>query len=539
VRIIKKIICKNRAYHLLYFVVVIFFVVSPSVLHAGDTEIEPSVYRELLNKAHKKLGFSGQELVVEQLVREVILPLVAKEIANKYGIKPTKGVLLYGLPGTGKSYFAGNLKEFIPNSVEQVINGPELQSKEYGETPRKLRELFELAKKAPSMHHIFIFDEFDSMGRKRTSTATNYDEKNDVINTLLTLIDGLKSPTNILVVGITNRKDDLDDALIRPGRFETHIEVPNCNACGRAEILEILLENLQRKKWLIEDIDPKYWANILDGYTPADLKSFVEEATRRALSEDYNSSRAENKLHLTAEMFRKVYDDKIFQKVYDEAKQKQSSVASQSLAPKNLVQSNSIFIKPSHFMPSIYASCEAIAAYNFVLGTTVKIGHLLQLSFANLGIELTGDTLVPDPMYPKETIRVVGIIDFICWRGDPTDPVELRFRLSPSNTATMQQALSSLIGGPDMELEFLIYDYDYENKKYFKHFHTDGVKIKCVVTKGTEITINKEPDRVVQQPLNFQVSVSITGKIEAEEQALHIAFKQNHGFGRRFGITDT
>lgn len=275
-----------------------------------ETEIKSNTYKELLKKAHKKLGFSGQEQVIKKLVREVIFPLIDRDTAEKYGIKPTKGVLLYGKPGTGKSYFAKNLEKFIPNSIVHIVNGPELQSNEYGETPKKLRELFKSAKNEPLKYHIFIFDEFDSLGRKRTNTVAHYEEKNDIINQLLVLIDGIESPSNILVVGITNRKEDLDDALIREGRFETHIEVPNCDALGRAEILEILLNQLG-DNWLIEEVNPKSWGDTLEGYSPAGVKKFVEEVQRRALSESENgncfASRA--KIRLTNEIFQEVYAD--------------------------------------------------------------------------------------------------------------------------------------------------------------------------------------------------------------------------------------
>lgn len=190
-----------------------------------------------------------------------------------------------------------------------------------------------------------------------------------------------------------------------------------------------------------------------------------------------------------------------------------------------------------HF-ESIDARCDAKAAYNFVLGTTGKIGHLLKLTFSNAGKDLVADTAVPDPMDPESKVKVAGVLDFISWHGGPTDPTSFTFRLSPANKATLQEALSSLTGGSEVEIEYVVYDYDYTQKKYFKHFHTDEKKIKSVITKGTKMTINTEPDRVVQQPLNFQVSGSLTAKSEGEEQELAIAYTSSSPFTRRYGVTD-
>lgn len=188
-----------------------------------------------------------------------------------------------------------------------------------------------------------------------------------------------------------------------------------------------------------------------------------------------------------------------------------------------------------HF-ESIDAECDAKAAYNFVLGTTVKIGHLLKLSFSNAGKDLVADTEIFDPTSPESKIPVVGVFDAIHWEGGPTDPTQLNFRLSPDNTATLQEALSSLTGGSEVEMEFVIYSYDYSKKKYFRYFHTDDQKLKYVITKGTKIVPSSKPDAIIQQPSNFQVSASLTGKSEGEEQDYHIAYKEGGAFARRMGV---
>lgn len=188
-----------------------------------------------------------------------------------------------------------------------------------------------------------------------------------------------------------------------------------------------------------------------------------------------------------------------------------------------------------HF-ESINAECDAKAGYNFVLGNTGKIGHLLELSFSNAGKDLAADTPVPNPMNPEEKVNVAGVLDNISWEGGPTDPTSLSFRLSPGNKATLQEALSSLTGGSEVDMKFVIYDYDYSTKDYFMHFHTNDAKLKYVITKGTKVNINTDPDRVIQQPMNFTVTVSLTGKSEGDEQDYHLAYTKNSPFARRMGV---
>jgi hypothetical protein len=141
-------------------------------------------------------------------------------------------------------------------------------------------------------------------------------------------------------------------------------------------------------------------------------------------------------------------------------------------------------------------------------------------------------------MDPESKVKVAGVFDYIGWEGGPTDPISFSLRVSPANKAAMQEALSSLTGGSEIEIEYIIYGYDYPTKKFFKTFHSNEQKIRCVITKGTKIAISNEPDRVVQQPLNFQINGSLTPKSEGEEQELHIAFTANSPFARRAGVTD-
>ncbi|OYT42612.1 MAG: AAA family ATPase [Candidatus Aenigmarchaeota archaeon ex4484_224] len=177
---------------------------------------------------------------VIQKVREMIeLPLRHPEIFERLGIEPPKGVLLYGPPGTGKTLLAKAVAN-ESNAYFLSISGPEIMSKWYGESEKRLRDIFEEAEKnAPAI--IFI-DEIDAIAPKREEVTGEVERR--VVSQLLTLMDGLKSRGKVIVIAATNRPDALDPALRRPGRFDREIEVPVPTRDGRLEILKIHTRNM-------------------------------------------------------------------------------------------------------------------------------------------------------------------------------------------------------------------------------------------------------------------------------------------------------
>jgi len=210
-----------------------------------------------------------------QKVREMIeLPLRYPELFRHLGIEPPKGVLLYGPPGTGKTLIA----KAVANEAGAhfiAINGPEIMSKFYGESERRLREAFEEAEKnAPSI--IFI-DELDAVAPKREEVSGEVERR--VVAQLLTLMDGLKTRGQVIVIGATNRPDAIDPALRRPGRFDREIEIGIPDREGRREILQVHTRNMP----LAEDVDLDELADITYGYVGADLAALCKEAAMRAL----------------------------------------------------------------------------------------------------------------------------------------------------------------------------------------------------------------------------------------------------------------
>ena len=211
----------------------------------------------------------------KQRIRELVeLPLKFPELFRRLGIEPPKGVLLHGPPGTGKTLLAKAVANEA-NAYFIAINGPEIMSKWYGESERKLRDIFEEAKKnAPAI--IFI-DEIDAIAPKRGEVVGEVEKR--VVSQLLTLMDGLQSRGNIIVIGATNRPDALDPALRRPGRFDREIELVVPNKEARFEILKVHTRGVP----LAEDIDLEKIAEITHGYTGADIAALVKEAAMSAL----------------------------------------------------------------------------------------------------------------------------------------------------------------------------------------------------------------------------------------------------------------
>ena len=210
-----------------------------------------------------------------QRIREMVeLPLRHPELFQRLGIEPPRGVFLYGPPGCGKTLLAkGVANESDANFY--VISGPEIMSKFYGESEARLREIFQKAQEtSPSI--IFI-DEMDAIAPKREEVTGEVERR--VVAQLLSLMDGMGSRGNIIVIGATNRPNAIDPALRRPGRFDREIEIGVPDKAGRYEVLQIHTRNMP----LAEDMDLKRLSDVTHGYTGADIASLCREAAMKAL----------------------------------------------------------------------------------------------------------------------------------------------------------------------------------------------------------------------------------------------------------------
>ncbi len=232
------------------------------------------------NFSYEDVGGLKREV---QRVREIIeLPLRYPEVFIRLGIDAPKGILLYGPPGCGKTLIARAVAHET-NVRFFTISGPEIMQKFYGESEGYLRKLFEDAtKQAPSI--IFI-DEIDSIAPKRESLGGEHQVERRVVAQLLSLMDGLKSRGQVIVIAATNIPNAIDPALRRPGRFDREVVIPIPDRHGRLEILEIHSRGMP----LASDVDLVRLADITHGFVGADLEALCREAAmicvRRILPE--------------------------------------------------------------------------------------------------------------------------------------------------------------------------------------------------------------------------------------------------------------
>ena len=246
---------------------------------AAYKEIVPSglreIYVEVPEVSWNDIG--GLEEVKQELRRTVEWPMKYPEVFKRLGIKPPRGILLFGPPGTGKTLLAKAVAtESGANFI--AVRGPEILSKWVGESEKAIREIFRKARLyAPA---VIFFDEIDAIAPARGyASDTRVTER--IVSQLLTEMDGIYRLDNVVIIAATNRPDILDPALLRPGRFDKLIYVPPPDLNGRLEILKIHTRNMP----LAEDVDLYELARRTEGYSGADLEALVREAAMRALKE--------------------------------------------------------------------------------------------------------------------------------------------------------------------------------------------------------------------------------------------------------------
>lgn len=215
--------------------------------------------------------------------------LLPPSVLEKLGVKHVKGVLLYGPPGTGKTLIARKIGEILECHPPKIVNGPEIFNKYVGEAEKNIRELFkeaedEQAKSGDqSRLHLIIFDEFDAICKQRGSSNNGTNTGDNVVNQLLSKIDGVTPLNNVLLIGMTNRKDLLDEAILRPGRFEVHVEVGLPTEEGRVEIFHIHTAKMRENGKLAADVDLLKMAQLTRNYSGAEIEGVVRAATSYAL----------------------------------------------------------------------------------------------------------------------------------------------------------------------------------------------------------------------------------------------------------------
>ncbi len=244
--------------------------------------VEPSAMREVLVEIPKITwnDVGGLEDVKQNLREMVEWPLKHPEAFKRMGIKPPRGILLYGVPGNGKTLLA----KAVANESEAnfiAIKGPELFSKWVGESEKHIREMFKRARQVSPA--IIFLDEIDAMAPKRGHVDSGTTDR--VVTQLLSEMDGLEGVDGIVIIGATNRPDVIDTALLRHGRFDRHIYIPVPDIDSRKKIFKVHTKEMP----LAKDVSLKKLIDKTEGYVGADIEGLCKEAAILALRENINA----------------------------------------------------------------------------------------------------------------------------------------------------------------------------------------------------------------------------------------------------------
>ncbi len=240
-------------------------------LTVSDRVVKPDSMK-LPEVSYEDIGGLHEE--VDKIREMVELPMKHPEVFERLGIGAPKGVLLTGPPGTGKTLLAKAVASETESHFYSIA-GPEIMSKYYGESEKQLRDVFEEAES--SSPSIVFIDELDSIAPKRGESKDQAERR--VVSQLLTLLDGLKTRGKVVVIAATNRPDDIDEALRRPGRFDREIRINPPNEEGRKEILQIHSRGMP----LADNVDLDEVSERTLGFTGADLEVLCKEAALKSL----------------------------------------------------------------------------------------------------------------------------------------------------------------------------------------------------------------------------------------------------------------
>lgn len=233
-----------------------------------------------------ELGIGGQDEKLEEIFRRAFLTRsIPEHLYEKLGVKHIKGILMYGVPGCGKTLIARKLSKVLKCEEPTIINAPEILGKFIGESEARLRAPFEKAEADPDELHVIIIDEIDAISKQRGGEGSQSSITDSLVNQLLTRMDGVNELNNILVIGMTNRKDLIDEALLRPGRFEIHLEIGLPDEHGRKQILQIHTDTMRKNGILSQDVNIDDIAGKTTNMTGSELTAVVKEAINFSLNE--------------------------------------------------------------------------------------------------------------------------------------------------------------------------------------------------------------------------------------------------------------
>ncbi|KAL7420309.1 transport between ER and Golgi ATPase protein [Cryptotrichosporon argae] len=243
------------------------------------------------NFKFEDMGIGGLDSEFSAIFRRAFASrLFPPGLVDKLGIQHVKGILLFGPPGTGKTLMARQIGKMLNAREPKVVNGPEILNKFVGQSEENIRKLFTDAEKEQkekgdeSGLHIIIFDELDAICKQRGSTNSGTGVGDSVVNQLLSKMDGVDQLNNVLIIGMTNRMDMIDEALLRPGRLEVHIEISLPDEQGRFQILGIQTAKMKQNGVMASDVDLAELAALTKNFSGAEIGGLVKSATSFAFN---------------------------------------------------------------------------------------------------------------------------------------------------------------------------------------------------------------------------------------------------------------
>jgi vesicle-fusing ATPase len=262
----------------------------------SDLKLKASAKRAAANSIiqpgfkFEDMGIGGLDTEFSAIFRRAFASRIFPPgIVERLGINHVRGLLLYGPPGTGKTLMARQIGKMLNAREPKIINGPEVLNKYVGASEENIRKMFADAEKEQkekgdeSGLHIIIFDELDAVCKQRGSGSGGGTGVGDsVVNQLLSKLDGVEQLNNILLIGMTNRMDMIDEALLRPGRLEVHLEISLPDESGRAQILKIHTTKMRKNNVLEADVDVEELAKLTKNFSGAELNGLVKAATSYA-----------------------------------------------------------------------------------------------------------------------------------------------------------------------------------------------------------------------------------------------------------------
>ncbi len=268
------------------------------------------------------MGIGGLDKEFADIFRRAFASRVfPPEVLRKMGIKHVRGMLLYGPPGCGKTLIARQIGKALNAHEPKIVNGPEILNKYVGESEANIRALFEDAEKEQeemgdnSDLHIIIFDEIDAICKARGANGDGTGVHDSIVNQLLSKIDGVEALNNVLIIGMTNRKDLIDSALLRPGRLEVHVEIGLPSEEGRVQILKIHTNTMRQNGYLADDVDLAKLSDLTKNFTGAELEGLVKSASSFALEREVDINNL-TKVDIDPEKMRVTWQD--FQRALQE-----------------------------------------------------------------------------------------------------------------------------------------------------------------------------------------------------------------------------